>query len=53
MLRDFLNWNPIVPASPKALADLLAPLMQRGSPRGAPLPFAHTLSVSLLLKRRG
>ncbi len=45
-LRDFLNWNPIVPASPKALADLLAPLMQRGSPRGAPLPLAHTLSVS-------
>jgi predicted helicase len=26
MLRDFLNWNPIVPTSPKALAELLAPL---------------------------
>ena len=26
MLRDFLNWNPIVPSSPKALAELLAPL---------------------------
>ncbi len=26
MLRNFLNWKPIVPASPKALADLLAPL---------------------------
>ena len=26
MLRDFLNWDPITPASPKALADLLAPL---------------------------
>ncbi len=26
MLRDFLNWNPIVPTSPKALANLLAPL---------------------------
>src|SRR5215217_1180323 len=26
MLRDFLTWNPIVPTSPKALAELLAPL---------------------------
>ncbi|MBI2690318.1 MAG: hypothetical protein HYX29_00005 [Solirubrobacterales bacterium] len=26
LLRDFLNWTPIVPKSPKALADLLAPL---------------------------
>lgn len=26
MLRDFLGWNPIVPSSPKALAELLAPL---------------------------
>jgi len=26
MLRDFLTWNPIVPSSPKALAELLAPL---------------------------
>ncbi len=26
MLRDFLNWDPIVPSSPKALAELLAPL---------------------------
>ena len=26
MLRDFLDWDPIVPSSPKALAELLAPL---------------------------
>lgn len=26
MLRDFLSWNPIVPTSPKALAEVLAPL---------------------------
>ena len=26
MLRDFLSWNPIVPTSPKALAESLAPL---------------------------
>ncbi len=26
MLRDFMSWNPIVPASPKALAQILAPL---------------------------
>jgi len=26
LLRDFFNWNPIVPSSPRALAELLAPL---------------------------
>ena len=26
MLRDFMSWNPIVPTSPKALAEVLAPL---------------------------
>ena len=26
LLRDFLSWEPIVPKSPKALAELLAPL---------------------------
>jgi hypothetical protein len=26
MLRDFLTWDPIVPSSPRALANLLAPL---------------------------
>mgnify|MGYP000636887928 FL=1 len=26
LLRDFLNWEPIVPSSPRALAELLAPI---------------------------
>lgn len=26
LLRDFIGWNPLVPSSPKALAELLAPL---------------------------
>jgi len=26
LLRDFMSWNPIVPGSPKALAQVLAPL---------------------------
>lgn len=26
LLRDFLNWQPIVPSTPKALAEMLAPI---------------------------
>jgi len=26
MIREFLHWEPVVPSSPKALADMLAPL---------------------------